>query len=79
MKYVIENEEQYDKFLREHVLSTKEAREILAITRSGVSFLVQEDKLKVLKDEGRVRLFSRLEIERYKRERDGKSEINPAL
>lgn len=72
MKYVIETEEQYENFLREHALSTNEAREILGITRSGVSFLVQEDKLKVLKDEGRVRLFSRLEIERYKRERDDK-------
>ena len=72
MKYIIETEEQYENFLKKHALSTNEAMEIIGITRSGVSYLVQADKLKVLKDEGRVRLFSRLEVERYKRERDGK-------
>lgn len=62
---------EYEKFLKENVLSSKQAGKYLGITRAGVSFLVKEGKLKPFFNQDRVRLFSRKEVERYKKERDG--------
>ncbi|AZR72546.1 hypothetical protein BBF96_03590 [Anoxybacter fermentans] len=65
------NDQEYEQFLKENVLSTKDAADFLGITRKGISYLVKEGKLRPFKDQDRVRLFSRREIERYKKERDG--------
>jgi len=62
---------EYEEFLRNNVMSTKQAAEYLGITRGGISFLVKEGKITPFYDRDHVRLFSRREIERYKRERDG--------
>lgn len=68
---MFKSNEDYERFLADNVMSTKDAAEYLGITRKGISYLVKEDKLIPFKDQDRVRLFSRREIERYKKERDG--------
>ncbi|MFI5359977.1 MAG: helix-turn-helix domain-containing protein [Halanaerobiales bacterium] len=68
---MFKTDKEYEEFLRDNVMSTKQAAEYLGITRSGISFLVKEGKITPFYDQDRVRLFSRREIERYKRERDG--------
>ena len=52
-------------------MSTRDAAEYSDITRKGISYLVKNNKLKPFKAQDRVRLFSRREVERYKKERDG--------
>lgn len=68
---MFKTDKEYEEFLRDNVMSTKQAAEYLGITRSGISFLVKEGNITPFYDQDRVRLFSRREIERYKRERDG--------
>ncbi len=68
---MFKNDQEYENFLKENVLSTKQAAEYLGIGRSGMSYLVKNRKLVPFLDEPNVRLFSRREIERYEKERDG--------
>lgn len=65
------DKKEYEKFLKDNVMSTKQAAEYLNIGRSGMSYLVKNEKLIPFLDEPNVRLFSKREIERYKKERDG--------
>ncbi|MBM7624795.1 helix-turn-helix domain-containing protein [Sporohalobacter salinus] len=69
---MFESKKEYEQFLNNNVMSTKDAAKYLDITRKGISYLVKEGKLKPFKDQDRVRLFSRREIDRYKKERAGK-------
>ena len=68
---MFESKEEYEQFLKENVMSTRDAAEFLEITRKGISYLVKNNKLKPFKDQDRVRLFSRKEVERYKKKRNG--------
>lgn len=51
-------------------MSTKQAADYLGISRAGISYLVKEERLKPFYEQHNVRLFSKREIERYKKERD---------
>ena len=68
---MFKSKKEYEQFLKDNVMSTKQAAEYLGIGRSGMSYLVKNDKLIPFLDEPNVRLFSRKEVEKYKKERDG--------
>ena len=68
---MFESKEEYEQFLKENVMSTKQAAEYLDIGKSGVSYLVKNKKLKPFLDQPNVRLFSMREVENYKDKRDG--------
>ena len=68
---MFESKAEYEQFLKENVMSTKQAANYLNVTRSGISFLVKDGKINPFYDQNRVRLFSKREVERYKKERDG--------
>ena len=42
---MFKTDKEYEEFLRDNVMSTKQAAEYLGITRSGISFLVKEGKI----------------------------------
>lgn len=72
MIHKIENEEQYVRFLQYHVMTTRDVAEYLGASKQWVAQLVKEDKLAPFKDQPNSRLFSREEVERYKKGKDVK-------
>ena len=67
---MFKSKKEYEKFLKENIMTTKQAANYLDMTRSGISYLVKNDKLTPLIDQRNVRLFSKREIKMYKEKRN---------
>lgn len=67
--------EEYEKFLRENVLFMDEVKEILGYTkksgRQTINYHVKKGNLRSLKTTSNMTIFSKREVERFKKERDG--------
>ncbi|MGM0472280.1 MAG: helix-turn-helix domain-containing protein [Bacillota bacterium] len=67
---MFENDQEYEKFLAENVLTTEEAAELLDCGRQNISYHIKKGNLTPLKKSTNVTLLSRREVERYKTKRD---------
>ncbi|MEH7895164.1 helix-turn-helix domain-containing protein [Bacillus thuringiensis] len=68
MKYHLNSKEEVDNFIRNEVLITAEAMEILNVNRSRMSSLVKAGKLTPIKKLGNVSIFLKADIEAKKEE-----------
>jgi predicted XRE-type DNA-binding protein len=68
MKYHLNSKEEVDNFIRNEVLITAEAREILGVNRSRMSALIKAGKLSPIKKLGNVSIFLKADIEAKKEE-----------
>lgn len=68
MKYHLNSKEEVDNFIRNEVLITAEAMEILGVNRSRMSALIKADKLSPIKKLGNVSIFLKADIEAKKEE-----------
>lgn len=68
MKYHLNSKEEVDNFIRNEVLITAEAMEILGVNRSRMSALIKAGKLTPIKKLGNVSIFLKSDIEAKKEE-----------
>ncbi|WP_448164034.1 helix-turn-helix domain-containing protein [Bacillus thuringiensis] len=68
MKYYLNSREEVENFIREEVLITAEAMEILDVNRSRMSAMVKAGKLTPIKKLGNVSIFLKSDIEAKKEE-----------
>ncbi|HDX9683820.1 DNA-binding protein [Bacillus thuringiensis] len=68
MKYHLNSKEEVDNFIRNEVLITAEAMEILGVNRSRMSALIKAGKLTPIKKLGNVSIFLKTDIEAKKEE-----------
>ncbi|EOO25011.1 DNA-binding protein [Bacillus thuringiensis] len=68
MKYHLNSKEEVDNFIRNEVLITAEAMEILGVNRSRMSALIKAGKLTPIKKLGNVSIFLKADIEAKKEE-----------
>ncbi|PGV77691.1 helix-turn-helix domain-containing protein [Bacillus thuringiensis] len=68
MKYHLNSREEVENFIREEVLITAEAMEILDVNRSRMSAMVKAGKLTPIKKLGNVSIFLKSDIEAKKEE-----------
>lgn len=68
MKIVLENREDIEKFVRNELLTTPDAMEILGVNRSRMSQMIDEGKLTPIRKLPKISLFLRSDIERKKKE-----------
>lgn len=68
MKYHLNSKEEVDNFIRNEVLITAEAMEILDVNRSRMSALIKSGKLIPIKKLGNVSIFLKADIEAKKEE-----------
>ncbi|MDA2052299.1 DNA-binding protein [Bacillus cereus] len=68
MKYHLNSREEVESFIREEVLITAEAMEILDVNRSRMSAMVKAGKLTPIKKLGNVSIFLKSDIEAKKEE-----------
>ncbi|HFU7085286.1 TPA: helix-turn-helix domain-containing protein [Bacillus cereus] len=68
MKYHLNSKEEVDNFIRNEVLITAEAMEILDVNRSRMSALIKAGKLTPIKKLGNVSIFLKADIEAKKEE-----------
>lgn len=68
MKYHLNTKEEVDNFVRNEVLITAEAMEILNVNRSRMSAMVKAGKLTPIKKLGNVSIFLKADIEAKKEE-----------
>ncbi|PEP92429.1 DNA-binding protein [Bacillus wiedmannii] len=68
MKYHLNSKEEVDNFIRNEVLITAEAMEILNVNRSRMSAMVKAGKLTPIKKLGNVSIFIKADIEAKKEE-----------
>ncbi|HGA1022289.1 helix-turn-helix domain-containing protein [Bacillus cereus] len=68
MKYHLNSKEEVDNFVRNEVLITAEAMEILGVNRSRMSALIKAGKLTPIKKLGNVSIFLKADIEAKKEE-----------
>lgn len=68
MKYHLNSREEVDNFIRNEVLITAEAMEILGVNRSRMSALIKAGKLTPIKKLGNVSIFFKADIEAKKEE-----------
>jgi len=68
MKYHLNSKEEVDNFIRNEVLITAEAMEILDVNRSRMSALIKAGKLIPIKKLGNVSIFLKADIEAKKEE-----------
>ncbi|EEM56053.1 MULTISPECIES: helix-turn-helix domain-containing protein [Bacillus] len=68
MKYHLNSKEEVDNFIRNEVLITAEAMEILNVNRSRMSAMVKAGKLTPIKKLGNVSIFLKADIEAKKEE-----------
>lgn len=68
MKYHLNSREEVENFIREEVLITAEAMEILDVNRSRMSAMVKAGKLTPIKKLGNVSIFLKADIEAKKEE-----------
>ncbi|KAA2392141.1 MULTISPECIES: helix-turn-helix domain-containing protein [Bacillus cereus group] len=68
MKYHLNSKEEVDNFIRNEVLITAEAMEILGVNRSRMSALIKAGKLSPIKKLGNVSIFLKADIEAKKEE-----------
>ena len=68
MKYHLNSREEVESFIREEVLITAEAMEILDVNRSRMSAMVKAGKLTPIKKLGNVSIFLKADIEAKKEE-----------
>ena len=67
---MFKSNEEYEEFLRQHVLTTQETMNLLGVNhRQQLHRWVRSGKLKPLKIEDNISLFSLQEIERFKKEK----------
>ena len=71
MKYHLNSREEVESFIREEVLITAEAMEILDVNRSRMSAMVKAGKLTPIKKLGNVSIFLKSDIEAKKEELEG--------
>ncbi|MBE7099935.1 helix-turn-helix domain-containing protein [Bacillus cereus] len=71
MKYHLNSREEVESFIREEVLITAEAMEILGVSRSRMSVMIKSGKLTPIKKLGNVSLFLKADIESKKEELEG--------
>ena len=67
MKYHLNSKEEVDNFIRNEVLITAEAMEILGVNRSRMSALIKAGKLSPIKKLGNVSIFLKADIEAKKK------------
>ena len=67
MKYHLNSKEEVDNFIRNEVLITAEAMEILNVNRSRMSAMVKAGKLTPIKKLGNVSIFLKADIEAKKK------------
>ena len=68
MKYHLNSKEEVDNFIKNEVLITAEAMEILGVNRSRMSALIKAGKLTPIKKLGNVSIFLKADIEDKKEE-----------
>ncbi|OTY56396.1 helix-turn-helix domain-containing protein [Bacillus thuringiensis] len=68
MKYHLNSKEEVDNFIKNEVLITAEAMEILDVNRSRMSALIKAGKLTPIKKLGNVSIFLKADIEAKKEE-----------
>ncbi|MDA2654273.1 helix-turn-helix domain-containing protein [Bacillus bombysepticus] len=68
MKYHLNSKEEVDNFIKNEVLITAEAMEILGVNRSRMSALIKAGKLTPIKKLGNVSIFLKADIEAKKEE-----------
>ncbi|MDF9524360.1 helix-turn-helix domain-containing protein [Bacillus cereus] len=68
MKYHLNSREEVEKFIKNEVLITAEAMEILGVNRSRMSALIKAGKLTPIKKLGNVSIFLKADIEAKKEE-----------
>ncbi|EOW9530532.1 helix-turn-helix domain-containing protein [Bacillus cytotoxicus] len=68
MKYHLNSREEVENFIRNEVLATPEAMEILEISRARMSAMIKAGKLVPIKKLGNVSLFLRKDIAEKKKE-----------
>lgn len=68
MKYHLNSKEEVENFIRNEVLITSEAMEILDVNRSRMSAMVKAGKLSPIKKLGNVSIFLKSDIEAKKEE-----------
>ncbi|MGI2826046.1 helix-turn-helix domain-containing protein [Bacillus cytotoxicus] len=68
MKYHLNSREEVENFIRNEVLTTPEAMEILEISRARMSAMIKAGKLVPIKKLGNVSLFLRKDIAEKKKE-----------
>ncbi|AWC33274.1 MULTISPECIES: helix-turn-helix domain-containing protein [Bacillus cereus group] len=68
MKYHLNSREEVENFIRNEVLTTPEAMEILEISRVRMSAMIKAGKLVPIKKLGNVSLFLRKDIAEKKKE-----------
>lgn len=68
MNYHLNSKEEVDNFIRNEVLITAEAMEILGVNRSRMSALIKAGKLTPIKKLGNVSIFFKADIEAKKEE-----------
>ncbi|MEK4916289.1 DNA-binding protein [Bacillus sp. FSL E2-8887] len=68
MKYHLNSREEVENFIKNEVLVTSEAMEILDVNRARVSAMVKAGKLTPVKKLGSISIFLRADIEAKKEE-----------
>ncbi|MDY0854317.1 DNA-binding protein [Bacillus thuringiensis] len=68
MKYHLNSREEVEDFIKNEVLITAEAMEILDVNRSRMSALIKAGKLTPIKKLGNVSIFLKADIEAKKEE-----------
>lgn len=68
MKYHLNSREEVENFIKNEVLITAEAMEILDVNRSRMSALIKAGKLTPIKKLGNVSIFLKSDIEAKKEE-----------
>jgi predicted XRE-type DNA-binding protein len=68
VKYHLNSKEEVENFIRNEVLITSEAMEILDVNRSRMSAMVKAGKLSPIKKLGNVSIFLKSDIEAKKEE-----------
>ncbi|WP_138090794.1 helix-turn-helix domain-containing protein [Halalkalibacterium halodurans] len=68
MKYILENREQVEEFIRNEVLTTQEAIALLGISKGRMTQLLKSGAVKPVKELPRGSLFLRHDIEEKKKE-----------
>ncbi|MGN4637469.1 helix-turn-helix domain-containing protein [Bacillus cereus group sp. MYBK34-1] len=68
MKYHLNSKEEVDNFIKNEVLITAEAMEILGVNRSRMSALIKAGKLTPIKKLGNVSIFLKADIKAKKEE-----------
>lgn len=69
----ISNEKEFRSFIKEELLFTSEAAELLDCSRQAISAAVKKGMLEPIKDTGKERLFLRSDVMAYKEHKEKRS------